>query len=534
MEKHADYVVRNGHIFTSNPASPRVDAVAVRGDRIVAIGDIDGVVGPETETIDLKGGLATAGFIDAHVHVTTSGLDKLRVSFDGCEGASDALESIGQYALANPGLEWIIGSGWSQSWFERGCPSAESLDSVVRDRPVLVMNRDGHGGWANSMALDRAGIDSLTPDPVDGRIERLADGRPQGTLHEGAVHLVEKFAPADAVDDFARGLLRGQEEMFRYGITGWQEASVIPDVQKAYLSVAADGLLVGDAVGCLWWDRHRGLSQVDDLVERRGQSAPGFRPISVKLMLDGVAENYTAALLGSYLDGNGSETGNSGVDFIDGEELKEIVATLDRKGFQCHFHALGDRAVRNGLDAVEAALAVNGPSANRHHLAHLQFVHPDDLARFAKLNATANAQPLWACADEYQLELTKPFVTAERYSWQYAFGSLHTNGARLAMGSDWSVSTANVMEEVAVAITRRSSDDGEPLGLEQSIGPEVALTAFTMGSAYVNHSDHERGSIEVGKKADIAVFDHDPFLDGTFRDARVVTTMVEGRIVYES
>jgi predicted amidohydrolase YtcJ len=484
--------------------------------------------------VELNGSLLTPGFIDAHVHVATSGLDKLRVSFDDCEDGAGALAAIGEYALQNPEAAWIIGSGWSQAWFERGCPSSAALDQVVSDRPVLIMNRDGHGGWANSAALAVAGIDDVTSDPVDGRIERLADGSPQGTLHEGAIYLVEKHAPEDTVDDFALGLLRGQEEMFRYGITGWQEASVIPAVQEAYLRVAGEKKLIGDAVGALWWDRRRGREQVDELVERRQEDAPGFRPTAVKLMLDGVAENYTASLLDSYLDRSGAPTGNRGVDFIDPEELKEIVVALDRLGFQCHFHALGDRAVRSGLDALEAALDANGPNDNRHHLAHLQFVHPDDLPRFAALNAVANAQPLWACADEYQLELTKPYVSAERYGWQYPFGSLLAHGARMAMGSDWNVSTANVMEEVAVAISRRSSDDGETLEPGEAIGADEALRAFTLGSAYVNHSDDERGSLTVGKKADLAVFDGDPFLDGSFRESKVTLTMVEGVVVYES
>jgi predicted amidohydrolase YtcJ len=533
VPSNADFVLRNGRVFTAVAENPFVTAMAVAGDRIVAVGDVEEAIGPRTEVFDLDGALVTPGFIDAHVHVTTSGLDKLRVSFDDCDDAADALASIARYAADNPDLPWIIGSGWSQAWFDRGCPSAEALDSVVGDRPAMLMNRDGHGAWVSSAALRRAELDALTPDPADGRIERTPDGSPQGTLHEGATLLVEKHAPEDTVDDFVEGLLRGQTEMLRYGITGWQEASVIPPVQEAYLRVAGAGKLIGDTVGSLWWDRHRGLDQIEELLERRTRDAPGFRPTTVKLMLDGVAENFTASLLGSYLDGTGSETGNTGVDFIDPNELKEIVSVLDTHGFQCHFHALGDKAVRSGLDAVEEALVRNGPADNRHHLAHLQFVHPDDISRFGRLGAVANAQPLWACSEEYQLELTKPFVAAERYSWQYPFGSLVANGARLAMGSDWSVSTANVMEEVAVAITRQSSDFGEPLGKHEALTPKVALTAFTLGSAYVNHSDDRRGSIEIGKKADLAVLDHDPFIDGSFREAVVVKTMINGAVVYE-
>jgi predicted amidohydrolase YtcJ len=283
----------------------------------------------------------------------------------------------------------------------------------------------------------------------------------------------------------------------------------------------------------MWWDRDRGLEQVDELVERRSRAASGFAPRSVKLMLDGVAENFTAAMLDPYLGENGVPTSNSGIDFIDPSQLREIVTRLDANGFQCHFHAIGDRAVRSGLDAVQAALERNGPSANRHHIAHIQVVHPEDIPRFGALDVVANAQPLWACQDEYQTDLTIPFIGAERTSWEYPFGSLLRAGARLAMGSDWGVSTANVMEEIDVAVTR-TGDSGEPLNPGEALDPMDALTAFTAGSAYVNHSEDHSGSITVGKLADFAILDRDPLRGGSFREARVVITIVGGQVVYES
>lgn len=529
----ADIAFVGGRVFTSVASAPFLDGVAVKDGTIVAVGDVTDSIGPKTDVVDLDGALVTAGFIDAHVHPTTSGLDMLRITFDGCENGRDAIETVGRYAAQHPGLDWIVGSGWSPSWFERGCPSVAALDAVVADRPVLITNSDGHGAWANTRALEIAGLTAGTDDPPDGRIERLSDGSPQGTLHEGAVHLVERHAPKDTVDDFVAGLLRGQAELFRFGITGWQEASVVPAVQAAYLRAASSGRLLGDAVGALWWERGRGLEQVEDLLERRTQSAPGFRPTSVKLMLDGVAENFTAAVLDSYLDRAGGETGNLGVDFIDPDELKEIVAILDGHGFQCHFHSLGDRAVRQALDAVETAMRANGPSDNRHHLAHIQFVHPDDVPRFAGLSAIANAQPLWACNDAYQIELTRPFISPERDSWQYPFRSLIDAGARLGMGSDWGVSTANVMREVEVALTRTSEGGGDPLGPEQALTAVEALTAFTIGSAYINKTERDTGSIEVGKRADLAVFDRDPFVEGRFAEAEVVMTLIAGVPVYE-
>lgn len=530
---NADLVLRGGRIFTAEAGEPFTDAVAVRGERIVAVGpDAESLITTNTEVIDLAGGLATPGFIDAHVHPAMSGLDKLRCHFDDATDAGSAVATVATYAAANPELPWIIGAGWIMSWFPGGCPTKEMLDAVVPDRPVLVVNTDGHGAWANSRALELAGIDANTPDPDDGRIERLADGSPQGTLHEGAVTLVTDVAPPDTLDDVYAGLIRGQEELLRYGHTGWQDAIVDASIHEAYLRLAGKGRLIGRVVGAMWWDRLRGLEQIDELVARRERSAPGFAPTSVKLMVDGVIENYTASMLDSYLDFHGHPTGNRGIDFIDPETLKEAAAALDALGFQCHFHAIGDRGVRNALDAIETALERNGRSDHRHHIAHIQVIHPDDVPRFAQLDAIANAQPLWACRDESQTDLTIPFIGEERSEWQYPFGSLLRAGARLGMGSDWGVSTCNVMEEVDVAITR-IGDSGDALIPGEALDPVDALTAFTLGSAYINHAEADSGSIAVGKLADLAVLDRDPWRDGPFREATVIKTIVGGKVVYE-
>lgn len=529
---NTDLVILGGRVFTGHAGSPFLDAVASSGDRIVAVGaEAIDMASAAKRVIDLDGAMAAPGFIDAHVH-PFSGLDKLRCNFDGVSNAEEAVERIAVYARSNPDVPWILGGGWPQSWFSRGCPSKELIDPVVSDRPVLLTNTDGHGAWANSRALEWAGIDASTPDPSDGRIERLDDGTPQGTLHEGAVQLVTDVAPDPTPEETRNGLLRGQEELFRYGVTGWQDAGIRPDSQKTYLDVAEDGRLLGRVVGALWWERDRGLEQIDELVARREESAPGFRPTSVKLMLDGVAENFTASMLESYLGADGRPTGNTGIDFIDPAALPEIVTKLDALGFQCHFHVIGDGAVRSGLNAVEAALDTNGPNDNRHHLAHIQVVHPDDIARFAALGVVANAQPLWACNDEYQTDLTRPYIGEERSSWQYPFGSLRRSGARIAMGSDWDVSTCNVMEEVDVAVTR-TGDTGIALNPEEALDAVDALAAFTSGSAYVNHAELDSGSIALGKLADFAVLDRDPFRDGPFREVRVVTTVLGGEVVYE-
>jgi predicted amidohydrolase YtcJ len=531
----ADLVLVNGPVFTSDAARSVARGVAVAGDRIAAVGpgsDMTDHIGPRTQVVDLAGRLLTPGFQDAHVHPGSSGLDLLRCSLNDSMAVTDALDAIARYAAERPEEPWILGGGWSQDWFPGGCPPKQLLDAVVPDRPVLLYNTDGHGAWVNSAALARSGIDATTPDPVDGRIERNPDGSPQGTLHEGAATMVQEVGPADTFDDLRRGILAGQDYLLSKGITTWQDAHVDRGTHDAYRSLAASGELRGRAVGALWWDRRRGLDQVEEILEMRSEPEGPYRPLTVKLMLDGVIENHTASLLAPYVGGEETDTG---IDFIAAEDLNQIVTRLDSLGFSCHFHAIGDAAVRHALDAVEAARASNGPSQSRHHIAHIQVVHPDDIPRFAALRVTANAQALWAADGGYQTELTKPVIGPERSSWQYPFGSLLRAGATLAMGSDWGVSTANVLAQIDVAVNRSNWLEPElaPLNPEERITLVDALVGFTSGSAYVNHQEADSGTIAVGMLADLAVLDRNPMSDGPIRDTRVAMTIVGGQAVYK-
>jgi predicted amidohydrolase YtcJ len=251
-----------------------------------------------------------------------------------------------------------------------------------------------------------------------------------------------------------------------------------------------------------------------------------------------VLENGTGGLLAPYLDTHGHRTENAGLSFNDPEVLRRAVTRLDAAGFQVHFHAIGDRACREALDAVAAARAANGPSDGRHHIAHIQVIDPADLARFAELGVSANMQPLWACHDDQMDVLTVPFLGPERAGWQYPYASLRRLGARLVGGSDLPVSTANVFEEVEVAVNRiapwhRSADPFLP---EERIPLETALEAFTLGSAFVAHRDQETGSLEGGKLADLVVADRDVFDRGAgaIGEARVAATFIEGQAVFET
>ena len=539
----ADLVLTGGHVHTVDPGLPRAEAVAVGGERIVAVGsaaDVADWIGPRTRVVDLAGRLLLPGFQDAHVHPTTGGMDLLECDVREHLGRRETLAAIAAYVAAHPEKAWIVGSGWYMGDFENGTPRREDLDAIVADRPAILPNRDGHSSWVNSRALDLAGIDATTPDPPDGRIERDPDGTPTGTLHEGAATLVERLIPSHTDTDWDEAFIAGQAYLHRFGITAWQDAIVTPTTLAIYRRAADSGRLTARVEAALWWERDRGGEQVDEFLAASRSLPPGqLRANSVKLMLDGVAETFTASMVDPYLDASGEPTTNRGIDFIDPGALKDYVTRLDAAGLQPHFHALGDRAVRNALDAVAAARAANGMTDTRPHLAHIQVVHPDDLPRFAELGAIANAQPLWACHDPQMDVLTMPFLGPERAAWQYPFAPLLRSGARLAMGSDWSVSTPDPLVEIEVAVNRLLRHpllhDLAPFLPAERITLEQAIHGFTMGSAYVNHLDGDSGSISVGKLADLAVVDRDLFaLDaGPIGDARVLATVVGGAVVFE-
>ncbi|MGW7368651.1 amidohydrolase, partial [Streptomyces sp. NPDC054841] len=501
---------------------------------------VQDLIGPKTDVVDLAGRLLMPGFQDAHVHPVPAGLELTQCDLTGARTAEETLAAVRAYATAHPDREWITGGGWSMEAFEGGTPTKELLDAVVPDRPVYLPNRDHHGAWANSRALRLAGVTRDTPDPADGRIERDASGEPTGMLQEGAMQLVGRLTPSATPDDRLAALLHAQRYLHSLGITAWQDALIgdflgMDDPSGAYVTAARDGLLTARVVGALWWDRERGAEQIPELVERRAAlTHDRFRAGTVKIMLDGVAENGTAALLDPYLDRCGCATANRGTSFVDPAQLGAYITELDALGFQAHFHALGDRAVRDALDAVEAARAANGPTDTRPHLAHLQVVHPDDVPRFRQLGATANMQPLWAAHEPQMDELTIPFLGPERAAWQYPFGALLRAGATLAAGSDWPVSSPDPIEGIHVAVNRVLPGERSPVFLpDERIDLTTALTAYTAGSAYVNHLD-DTGSVRTGALADLIVLDRDPCAGPpeAIAEAKVALTYVGGERVY--
>jgi hypothetical protein len=515
--------------------------VAVDGGRVVAVerGSNHDLIRQAKQVMQLPGHTLLPGFQDAHVHPAHGGLRRVSCDLTGAATSGPGYAAkVAEHARTRPDASWITGGGWEMPHFPGGVPLRETLDAVVSQRPVFLVNTDGHGAWVNSRALEIAGVTAATPDPADGRIERDGDGTPTGTLHEGAMDLVSRHLPETTHDELVSAIAEAQHYLHSLGITAWTDAWVVPAELAAYQALADAGRLTARVTAALWWDRNRGLEQIDHLVAQRdATTGDRLTASTVKIMQDGVVENATAAMLTPYFDLSGAPTDSRGLSFLAPDMLDAAVAGLDAQGFDVHVHAIGDRAIRETLDAFEVARR-RGSDGSRHTIAHVQVVNPDDLPRFAALDVVANAQPLWAQNEPQMTNLTLPVLGPERSACQYPWASLLRSGARLAFGSDWPVSTPDPLQGIAVAINRTGADtpDGAgPFLPEERLTLDQALAAATGGSAYLHRLDGLTGAIAVGMAADLVAVDAPLFGPGAspVADARVAMTMVEGEIVYE-
>lgn len=524
------------------PGSPPASALAVSEGRITAIGsddEVDAAIGPSTTVLRLQGETVLPGFQDAHIHPIYGGLLAFQCNLHGLPDLAAYRAAIRDFADAHPDHAWIEGDGWDYPVFPGGRPTRHILDAVVADRPAFITAYDGHSAWVNTRALELAGITAATADPPNGRVEREADGTPSGVLVEDAVRLLGGVRPRPTDEQLLSALLAAQRQLHGLGITAWHDAGANPEWLPAYQTAASQGHLTARVTVAQQWQPWGQPHDADPMPRleagRAATAGDRLRADVVKFWLDGVIENRTAVLLEPYLDADGNRGTDPGTPAYGTDELRTAVAALERAGFDCHFHAIGEGAVRQALDAVQAARDANGDMGRRHSVAHLERIHPDDIGRFAALDVTANLQPLWANDDEDTRIIQEPLIGLARYHDRYPFGDLRRSGARLAGGSDWTVSSANPLEEMEVGIrrvfpTRRGAPPWRP---EQCLDLDTMLAAFTIGSAWVNRLDAETGTLEVGKRADLVVLDRDlrAVPDGAIGDARVTRTYVEGALV---
>ena len=532
----AELIFRGGPIYTADSAHPSAQMVAVRGGRIVFVGDSAAAgdwTGPETRLVDLHGKLLLPAFHDGHVHPVTGGVQLGDCLLSGLSTRQAVLDRIAGCARDDT-RSWVRGRGWELPLFPGGNPPKATLDSLIPDRPAVMTGADGHSSWANSRALRAAGITRETKDPARGRIERdPRTGEPSGTLREDAMDLVDDYEPPRSAAEYERGLERALALANRLGIVALTEADADTLVMNAYTALDRRGALTARVIASLRVDPAAGTAQVPRLAALRERYAgQRLRATATKIFADGVLEAKTGYVLQPYLGGGGH-----GLPELTAAAFDSIVVALDKAGFQVHVHAIGDAAVREALDAFAAARQANGMRDARHQIAHLEMIDPADVPRFRALAVTANVQPLWAYRDTYIQQLTEPILGPVRSARLYPIGELVRSGAPLAAGSDWNVSSMNPLEAMQVAVTRRAPDDsvaGPPWLPDQVVTLPQIIAAYTIGAAYANFEEKESGTITTGKSADLIVLDRDLFhiAPPQIHQARVLLTLLAGRPVY--
>jgi len=533
----ADLLLDGAAVYTMDPARSWAEAVAVRDGRIVFVGtsrDAQAWVGPATRVVGLKGRMVLPGFHDAHVHPVSGGIELAQCNLNDLPTAEAVLEKVRACAAALPQGAWVVGGGWALPVFPLGFARKEPLDEATGGRPAYLSSADGHSAWVNSRALAIGGVDARTPNPPNGRIERDTKGQPVGTLREAAMDLVGRHVPRPTAELRLQGLRLALDRLNAFGVTAVQEASASREYLETYRAAEQAGTLTARVTAALSTDDQRGPEQVEDLVRLRAEfTGERLRPIAAKIFADGVIEGRTAAMIEPYLD----RPGFRGEPNLPLDRLTALVDRLAAQGFNVHVHAIGDRAIRETLDAMEAAGAGARRAGLRFQIAHAQLIRPEDVPRFRRLGVIANFQPLWAYADTYMKDLTWPALRPVLWPFMYPIRSLVRSGAVVAFGSDWSVSSQNPLEGIQVAVTRQSPDEApiEVMQPDEVIDLPEALAAYTAGAAYAMGLEGETGSIEVGKRADLVVLAENLFEVPPRRlgKTRVLLTLLDGRPVYE-
>jgi hypothetical protein len=532
----ADLAFVRGAVYTVDGARSWAETVAVSKGRIVYVGTDAGSkpwLGAQTRVVDLGGKMLLPAFHDSHAHPVDGGIDSLEVDLHGLDTPEEVVEKVRGYAAAHPDASWVRGTGWELPTFPNANPTKDLLDRVVPDRPVFLWAMDGHSSWVNSKALAIAGVTKDTPDPPHGRIERdPKTGEPSGALREDASELVSKHLPKRTSREYSDGLSAALKTANAFGLTSLQEANASEEDLAAYAAADARGTLTARIVASIHCDTDRGVADVPRIAAlRQRYRGRRLRAGGVKIFADGVLETKTAAVLEPYLGTNGDR----GKANVEPAVFKELATALDHEGFQIHVHAIGDRAIRDTLDALEAARNANGPRDARHHIAHLELIDPADIPRFRRLGVVANFQPLWADGDTYITELSEPALGPERSRWLYPIASVRDSGAAYAFGSDWDVSSLNPLDGIEVAVTHRAPGEKAPPWLpREQISLPDAIAGYTIRGAYLDFTEKENGSIEPGKAADLIVLDRNLFEipPSQIHEAKVLATYLEGKEVY--
>ncbi|HVM30679.1 MAG TPA: amidohydrolase [Candidatus Limnocylindrales bacterium] len=529
----ADIVLVNARLFGSAG-----EALAIAGDRISGIGsaaDVRGWRGPRTQVVDVAGGLLVPGFDDAHLHLRHGALALDQLDLFGITELGAIQRAVAAYGAAHAGDGWVVGRGWFYAAFPGGLPTRQQLDAVIADRPAYFACFDAHSGWANTRALELAGIGANTPDPPAGEIVRDADGNPTGALLERATALVESVLPQPGPDDVDRLMGRALSELARSGITACQDAwADIDDIQRLERLRDRSGLPVRVRLARELLPGAR--PETDRQLQAFAEEAQQVRMDAflqggiIKSFLDGVVEAGTAWFLDPY-----PGTENRGDPRWQPGDIRTGVLEAHRRGWQVELHAIGTAAVRQALDVYQS-LGPGEAAARRHRVEHIETLHPVDLPRFAELGVVASMQPYHAVPESSQSDTWRAALDPAVADAGWPIASLLRSGAHVCFGSDWPVVPFDPLLGLHAAVNRRSADGFPPNGFNaaEAVAVAQAISCFTQGSAFAEHADRERGQLREGMLADLTVLDRDLLTEGgeAIVGTRVILTMVGGRMTH--
>jgi len=527
-------VLTGGRVWTGDAERPWAEAVAIRGDRIVAAGTAAEIakLPPADKTVNLRGRFVMPGINDAHIHFLSGAMRLSEVDLNDAESLGEIQRRVAEFAKQNAQSPWVLGFGWTYTAIPGGkLPTRADLDAIIKDRPVFLSAYDGHTAWVNSKALELAGVTAETKFEGFGEVVRDAAGQPTGVLKEGAQSLVRSKIPTPTREQRLAGARKMLAWAAQLGITSIQNAhgneadlGIFEELLKSgemttHTSVA---MSVGPRVTA------ERIAEVAALAKK--YSGPMLRVNGIKIMADGVIESHTAAMLAPYSD-NPSTRGEPAWSQ---EDLNRVVALADKAGLQIYIHAIGDRAVRIALDAYAHARQVNGARDSRHRIEHIETVAPEDIPRFAELGVMASMMPIHA--DPGAGQVWSRAVGPEREKHAFAWRSLENAGAKLVFSSDWTAAISiDPMRGLHTAINRQTKDGAPPGGWipAQRISVETVLRAYTQAGAYSSFEEKEKGSITPGMRADLIVLSGDPFKTppAKLHILQVETTVFNGRVV---
>lgn len=533
-------ILTNGHIWTGEDSTSFVEAIAIRGNTITQIGDrktIEALKGDSTQVIDLEGKLVTAGFNDAHIHFLSGSLALSEANHLDGKSVEDVVNAVLRFAKDNPDREWITGRGWQYSFFPSGMPDHGSLAALDIDRPVLISAYDGHSSYANRKALALAGITRNTTFSGFGEIVKDKKGEPTGMLKESATRLVSKLVPPVSFDDKLRALKIGMNLAASLGITSLQNANGSEEEIKLFSDLLKRNELTVRYAASF----SVGQQTTDDEIARFAilkdslGDHPFLRADAIKFMIDGVVESHTAAMIEPYADVDPASLDARGKLNLTIDRYRELAKALDAKGFRLYTHAIGDRGVRESLNAYEAAITENKSVNRRHRIEHIETINPADINRFFKLGVMASMEPIHA--DPGTIHVWAKAIGESRLPYSFAWNDLLKEKAHLVFSSDWPAAiSVNPIRGIHVAVNRQTPD-GYPAGgwvSHQKVTIAQALKAYTWAGAYSSFEENKKGKLLPGFWADVIVHSDDLFeipSSDIHRD-KVMMTILDGKIIY--